>query len=117
MSGYNFERECRTPHSESYIVELDDEEVGRVDIHFTPSVSYATLCVAETLSDEDIRELISEVDERIVLTTDPFREDFVVTVWSGRESAVFSDEDFEDENAESDDDDDDDDEGNGHRRR
>lgn len=111
MSGYQFERECRTNQSESYIIELDDEEVGRVDIHYTNSVAYATLCVPESLTDEDIRELISEVDERLVLTTDPFREDFVVTVWAGRESAVFSDEDFEGE-----DDGDDDDNGDGYRR-
>jgi len=95
VSGYQFERECRTPQSESYIVELDEEEVGRVDIHYTASVAYATLCIGESQSEEDIRELISEIDERLVLTTDPFREDFVVTVWTGRETAVFSDEDFE----------------------
>jgi len=112
MSGYQFERECRTPQSESYIVELDDEEVGRVDVHYTPSVAYATLCVAESLTEEDVRELISEIDERLVLTTDPFREDFVVTVWAGRESAVYSDEDFEGEE----DEDEEEIEGDGHRR-
>ena len=115
MSGYQFERECRTPQSECYILELDDEEVGRVDIHYTNSVAYATLCVPESMTDEDIRELISEVDERLVLTTDPFREDFVVTVWAGRESAVFSDEDFEGEEDE-DDEDDEDANGDGYRR-
>ena len=115
MSGYQFERECRTPQSESYIVELDEDEVGRVDIHYTTSVAYATLCVGENLTDEDIRELISEIDERLVLTTDPFREDFVVTVWAGRESAVFSDEDFEGEDDEEDDEDEDN--GDGYRRR
>jgi len=114
MSGYQFERECRTPQSESYIVELDEEEVGRIDIHYTNSVAYATLCVPESLTSEDIRELISEVDERLILTTDPFREDFVVTVWAGRESAVFSDEDFEDE---TDDEDEEEPEGNGYRQR
>jgi hypothetical protein len=87
--------------------------VGRVDIHFSPSVAYATLCVAESLSEDDVRELISEIDERLVLTTDPFREDFVVTVWTGKETGVFSDEDFEGE----DEDGDDDEEENGHRRR
>jgi len=114
VSGYQFERESRTPHSESYIVELDEDEVGRVDIHYTASVAYATLCVGENLTSEDVRELISEIDERLVLTTDPFREDLVVTVWTGRETAVFSDEDFEGERR---DEDDDDMEGNGHRRR
>ena len=114
MSGYQFERECRTPQSESYIVELDDEEVGRADIHYTPSVAYATLCVAENLTQEDVRELISEIDERLVLTTDPFREDFVVTVWTGRESGVYSDEDFD---GEEEDEDDDELEGDGHKHR
>jgi hypothetical protein len=113
VSGYQFERECRTPQSESYIVELDDEEVGRVDIHYTNSVAYATLCVPERLTEEDIRELVSEVDERLVLTTDPFREDFVVTVWAGRETAVISDEDFEDEE---DEEEDEDSNGDGYRR-
>src|SRR5881396_2563981 len=102
MAGYQFERECRTPQSESYIVELDEEEVGRIDIHYTNSVAYATLCVPESLTSEDIRELISEVDERLVLTTDPFREDFVVTVWTGRETGTYSDEDLEGEEDEDD---------------
>ncbi len=110
MSDYHFERECRTPHSESYIIELEDDEVGRVDIHYTPSVAYATLCVVESLTEEDIRELVGDIDERLVLTTDPFREDFVVTVWAGRESAVYSDEDFEGEEEEEEEP-----EGDGHR--
>ncbi len=114
MSDYQFERECRTPHSESYIIELEDDEVGRVDIHYTPSVAYATLCVAESLTEEDIRELIGEIDERLVLTTDPFREDFVITVWAGREAAVYSDEDFEGEEGEEEEEEDV--EGDGHRR-
>lgn len=111
MSEYHFERECRTEHSECYIIELEDDEVGRVDIHYTPSVTYATLCVAERLTDEDVRALIGEIDERLVLTTDPFREDFVVAVWAGREAAVYSDEDFEGEEEEEEEDL----EGDGHR--
>jgi hypothetical protein len=116
MSGFHFERECRTAESESYIIELDDEEVGRVDIHYTASVAFATLCVVESLTDEDLRELISDIDERLVSTTDPFREDFVVTVWSGKETGVFSDEDFEDELGDEDFEEEEP-EGNGHRGR
>jgi len=95
MSGYHFERECRTANSECYTIELDGDEIGRVDIHFTPSMAYATLCVEERLSEEEVRELIGEIDERLILTTDPFREDLVVTVWAGHEAGVYSDEDFE----------------------
>lgn len=111
MPDYVFERECRTPHSECYIIGSGDEEIGRVDIHYTPSIAYATLCIGEDMTEEDIRELVEEIDERLVLTTDQFREDFVVTVWAGRESAVFSDEDFETEEEEEEEDV----EGNGHR--
>ena len=109
MADYVFERECRTPHSECYIIASGEEDVGRVDIHFTPSMAYATLCLGENLTDDEIRELVEEIDERMVMTTDPFREDFVVTVWAGREAAVFSDEELEDDEEEEEM------EGNGHR--
>ncbi len=97
MSEYHFERECRTPNSECYVVEMDGDEIGRIDLHYTPSVIYGTLCVLERQTEEEIRELIGEIDERLVLSTDPFREDFVVTVWAGREAGAYSDEDLEEE--------------------
>jgi hypothetical protein len=109
MSGYHFERECRSPYSECYSIALDDDDVGRVDIHYTSAAVYATLCVTERLAEEGIRELISEIDERLVLASDPYREDFVVTIWAGREAAVYSDEDFEGAEEEEEI------EGNGHR--
>jgi len=106
MGGFHFERECRTPYSECYTVELDEDEVGRVDIHYSPTVVYATLCVTERLTQDEIRQLIGEIDERLVLTADPMREDFVVTVWVGREEGVYSEEEEEEEEEEF--------EGNGH---
>lgn len=93
---YRFEREARTPYSEVFIIEDEEgEDIGRVDLHFTPSVTYATLCVNEGMDEEGIHDLIAQIDERLVMTTDPYREDFVVTVWTGRESGVYSDEDLE----------------------
>ncbi len=97
MGGFHFERECRTPYSECYTIELDEDEVGRVDIHYGTSVVYATLVVTERLTQDEIRELIGEIDERLVLTMDPMREDFVVTVWVGREEGVYSEEGDEEE--------------------
>jgi hypothetical protein len=95
---YRFEREARTPYSEVFIIEDEEgNEVGRVDIHFTPSVTYATLCVQDGMDEEAVQDLISQIDERLVMTTDPYREDFVVTVWKGREAGVYSDEDEETE--------------------
>jgi hypothetical protein len=98
---YHFEREARTPYSEIFIIENEaGEDAGRVDLHFTPSVTYATLCLTEGFSEEDIQELIAQIDERLVMTTDPYREDLVVTVWTGRETGVYSDEDMDDEEGE-----------------
>lgn len=97
MSEYRFERECRTPHSEAYLIISNEERMGRVDLHFTPSIAYATLCVKESLTQEAIDDLIDIVDEELVMSADVARDDFIVTVYRGREVGVFSDEDFEDE--------------------
>lgn len=95
---YRFEREARTPHSEVFVIENDEgEDVGRVDLHFTPSVAYATLCVGDSFDEDAVQDLIAQIDERLVMTTDPYREDFIVTVWNGRESGVYSDEDQDDD--------------------
>lgn len=112
--AYQFEREARTPHSEIFVIERENgETAGRVDLHFTPSVTYATLCITEGMSEDDIQDLIGQIDERLVMTTDPYREDFVVTVWTGQESGVYSDEDMDDEF--DDEDDEDEETGNGQR--
>ena len=99
MTDYRFERECRTPYSEAYVIAVDEEQiVGRVDLHFTSSVVNATLCVGENLTAEEIRQLINMIDEELVLSSDVSREDFVVTVYQGREAGIFSDEEsLEDE--------------------
>lgn len=94
MASYTFERESRTPQSEAYLIGGDgDEPVGRVDLHYTPSgVVQATLCVPEGMSEDDLQALISDLDERIVMSAEPFRDDFVVTVWRGKLGGVYSEE-------------------------
>jgi len=100
MAEYTFERESRTPYSESFVIEADGDDMGRVDLHYTPTVTYGTLCIAEGLTEDDIQELISEIDERLVMSNDPYREDFVVTVWAGRQTGVYSEEELEEEEEE-----------------
>lgn len=102
MATYRFEREARTPYSESYSIEDTDHSLGRVELHFTSSVTFGTLMVHESVADEEIQDLIGEIDEQLVMTADPYREDLVVTVWRGEEVGVFADD--------SDDEDEDDDE-------
>ena len=100
MADYQFERECRTPYSEAYLITVGDERVGRVDLHFTPSIVYATLCVGEKVAADDIQDLIDHVDEELVMSADVARDDFIVTVYQGHEAGIFSDEEFEEEEEE-----------------
>jgi hypothetical protein len=104
MATYHFERDTRTPYSESFVIESEGDEIGRVDLHYAGSTAYATLCVPSDFDDEAIEDLIGQIDERLVMSWEPLRDDFICTVWSGREVGVFS------ETGDEDDDDDDDDE-------
>lgn len=88
----NFERECRTPHSEAYTIFEDGSIVGRIDLHYQGSNVYATLCTTADARDERIQELIDAADEQLVMTADPYREDFVVSVWRGSPAGVYSDD-------------------------
>lgn len=99
MPEYVFDRESRTPHSEVYAIVVDGVEIGRVDLHWTAGRCDATLCVPAEYTDEQIQELIGEIDDRLVLSADPYREDFIVTVWAGRHAGTYSEEALEEEEA------------------
>jgi hypothetical protein len=107
VADYRFVREARTPYSESYAIEDAEHALGRVDLHFTSSTTYATLAVHESLGDEAIQELIAEIDDNLVMSADPYREDLIVTVWRGEEVGVFADDSAleDDEDLEEDDED------------
>ena len=97
MPEYRFERECRTPFSEAYLIADGEGPVGRIDLHFSTDVVHATLCVGENMTAEEIRELIDVIDEELVFSADVDRDDFIVTVYQGREAGVFSDEELGEE--------------------
>ena len=106
MATYNFERETRTPYSEAFVIEVADDESGRVDLHYSSGTCYGTLCVPADFDDDAIEELIGEIDERLVMSWEPLRDDFICTVWSGREVGVFSENGDDDDEDDEDDDDD-----------
>ena len=91
-----FEREYRTETSEAYSLWEDDGLVGRVDLHYQGTNVYASLCTTADADEERIQAIIDAVDERLVMTADPLREDFIVTVWKGSPAGVYSDSDDED---------------------
>ena len=91
---YDFERECRTPYSEVYTVLEEDAPVGRLDIHLTPAVIHATLCVDESFTQEAIQELIDTIDEEIVEVVGVSRDELIIHVHQGRDIGVFSNHEF-----------------------
>ena len=94
MADLNFEREVRTPYSEAYLVMEHDRQVGRVDIHFTPEMVHVAVSVDESLTQEAIQEIIDTIDEDMVDAVGIGRDGFVVHVFQGRETGVFSDDEF-----------------------
>lgn len=93
----SFERETRTPHSEAFMVMEDGGIVGRLDVHYQGENVYGTLCTTADANEERIQELIDAADEQLVMTANPYREDFIVTVWKGSPGGVYSDDDENEE--------------------
>jgi hypothetical protein len=88
----HFDRECRTPSSESFTILEDGGIVGRIDMHYQGENVYATLCTTADANDARIQELIEAAEEQLVMTANPFREDFIVSVWRGSPAGVYSDD-------------------------
>ena len=94
MPEHYFERDCRTPSSESYTILENEQPVGRIDLHFTSTLVHGTLCVPESLTQEDIPDLIETIDDELLDSVGVAREEFIVHVYQGRETGVYSDSDF-----------------------
>ena len=73
----------------------DENVVGRVDLHFTPTVVHATMSVAESLTQENIQELVETVDEELVDSVGIARDELIVHIHQGRDLGVFSNREFE----------------------
>ncbi|MCX8214074.1 MAG: hypothetical protein OTJ97_06150 [SAR202 cluster bacterium] len=95
MAQFFFEREARTAQSECYTVVTEESAVGRVDIHFADTVVHATLNVAESITTEEIQDLIDIIDEQLMDSVGITRQEVIVHVHQGRDLGVFSTRNFE----------------------
>jgi hypothetical protein len=96
MEAARFERAVRTESSEVFAVYGGARRIGRVDLHYGRFEVNATLNLEVDLTDDELQELIDQLDEELVQTHDPEREDFLVTVFKAEELGFYSDE-FESE--------------------
>ena len=97
MYNYEFHRECRTAYSEAYTVEEESRELGHIDLHYTIPTVHGTLFVMESITGEEIQELIDAIDEQLVMSSYPDRDDFIVAVYQGRDVGVYSAQDVDGE--------------------
>src|SRR5216683_4775649 len=103
MEDIHFERHFRTPYSEGYYIMQgnslqSNNRLGTIDIHFTTTAVHATLILERELEETDLTKLIEQIDEDLVLSADMPRDDFLVSVYVGRDVGFYSDEFFADDN-------------------
>lgn len=97
MADFFYEREVRTPYSEAYTIQEGQRQVGRIDIHFAFDLIHAAIAVDESLTQDEIQDIITYVDEDIIDAVGIPREGFVIHVFQGRETDVYTDDDMDDE--------------------
>jgi hypothetical protein len=85
-----------------------NNRLGTVDIHFTTTAVHGTLILERELDEADLTKLIEQIDEDLVLSADMPRDDFLVSVYVGKDVGFYSDEFFAEDHDNSDDFDEDD---------
>jgi len=92
MEAARFERTVRTDSSEIFGIYGGARRVGRIDLHYGRFEVHGTLLLEVDLSDDELQQIIDQIDEELVQTHDPEREDFLVTVFKSEELGFYSDE-------------------------
>src|SRR5690349_14408297 len=98
MEDIRFDRQFRTPYSESYSIMQGNSRVGSVDIHFTTSTVHGTLILEREVEEAEVAKLIEQIDEDLVWSADMPRDDFLVSVYVGKDVGFYSDDYFAEEN-------------------
>ena len=94
MAKYDFQRETRTPYSECYIVMESEVVVGRLDIHYADVVVHATLNVEETVTSDEIQDIIDDIEGQLLDAVGIVRQEIIIHVHQGRDLGVYSAGDF-----------------------
>ena len=92
MEAARFERTVRTESSEIFAIYGGARRVCRIDLHYGRFEVHGTLLLEVDLTDDELQQIIDQIDEELVQTHDPEREDFLVTVFKSEELGFYSDE-------------------------
>ncbi len=87
-------RSIRTSSSESYLFFNTEGRLGTLDLHYLQSI-HGTLILEQELTELEVEELLKKIEEDIVDSIYP-REDFIFSVYQGKEIGFYSDNISED---------------------
>ena len=92
MNRFRLVRLLRTLSSEIYLIWDGNNRVGQVDLHFADSSVQADIFLEMDLTEEERQELFSQLDDDIVSSYLPSfeRDQFIITVFVGREVDSFN---------------------------
>ncbi len=91
MLDLRYDRLFRTPSSESYLISDGERPLARLELHLGQTVVYGLLLFDREPAEAEITSLIARIDDDLVCTAGVPRDDFVVSVYSGREVGVYDD--------------------------
>lgn len=86
-----YDRLYRTTSSEAFLLSMGEVALGRLELHYAQGVVFGLLLLEEELSGEVLRPLTSQIDDDLVWTAGVAREDFVLSIYVGRELATIDD--------------------------
>ena len=89
---YDYEREVRTANSEAFLILDGENAVGRIDTHFLPGIAHIAIAIDQSLTSDQIEEIIADIDADMLNTVGSERESHLYHVFQGTEIRVFSDD-------------------------
>src|SRR5512144_2046885 len=92
MTRFRLVRLLRTLSSEIYLVWEGDTRVGQVDVHYADSSVQADVFLESDLTEEARQERFAQLDDDVVSSYLPSfeRDQFIITVFVGREVDSFN---------------------------
>jgi hypothetical protein len=80
VERFRLVRVLRTLSSEIYLVWRDEQRIGQIDIHYTASSVQADVCLESPLDEDVVSSHLPSFD----------REQFIITIFVGREIDSFN---------------------------
>ncbi len=95
MNQFSLQREIRTPYSESFfVIDDEDRDVGRLDVHYPQGMVHATLVIREQLTDDDLRDIVNRFFQEMSQLVGVDGIDVAVHTYQGEERGVFHNDDL-----------------------